>query len=142
MGFRFTEGLGFGSGSGSGLCMMREVYTLSDWKLKDGSFMTLNCIPGGGCFFICQELYWMRLLCISFTSSCILFPVGRGNEKFEDWGRLQNFRLGGLPIFYFFWGGEYFCWGWGQYPIKCHVEHKNEKILLVCNKLFLNTLTD
>ena len=38
------------------------------------------------CFSICQELCWMRYLCISFTSSCLLFPVGRGSKKFEDWG--------------------------------------------------------
>ena len=54
------------------------------------------------CFFICQELCWMRGLCISFTSSCFLFPVGGGSIKLEDWG---GWRLG-LPI----WGG-YFCWG-------------------------------
>ena len=25
-------------------------------------------------------------LCISFTSSCFLFPVGGGSIKLEDWG--------------------------------------------------------
>ena len=29
-------------------------------------------------FFICQELFWMRGLCISFTSPFFLFPVGGG----------------------------------------------------------------
>ena len=40
------QGLGFGTGSGcgSGLYMMRKIYTLSDWMLKDCSFMTLNCL--------------------------------------------------------------------------------------------------
>ena len=38
------------------------------------------------CFFICQELCWMRGLCISFTSTCFLFPVVGGSKKFEDWG--------------------------------------------------------
>ena len=28
------------------------------------------------CFLICQELCWIRGLCIYFTSSCFLFPVG------------------------------------------------------------------
>ena len=28
-------------------------------------------------FFICQKLCWMRVLCISFASSCFLFPGGR-----------------------------------------------------------------
>ena len=42
LGFRFMQGLGFGSVSESGLYMMREIYTLSDCMLKDGSFMTLN----------------------------------------------------------------------------------------------------
>ena len=32
------------------------------------------------CSFICQELCWMRGLCISFTSSCFLFPVGGGGR--------------------------------------------------------------
>ena len=38
------------------------------------------------CFFICQELSWMRGLCISLTYSCFLFPVGGECKKFEDWG--------------------------------------------------------
>ena len=38
------------------------------------------------CFFICQELCWVRGLCISVTSSCFLFPVRGGNKKFEDCG--------------------------------------------------------
>ena len=38
------------------------------------------------CFFICQELCWMRGLCISFTSSYFLFPVEEGSKNFEDWG--------------------------------------------------------
>ena len=46
------------------------------------------------CFFTCQELRFMRDLCISFTSSCFLFPVGRGSKAFEDYGRLKNFRMG------------------------------------------------
>ena len=37
-------------------------------------------------FFICQELCWMRDLCISFTSSYFLFPVEEGSKNFEDWG--------------------------------------------------------
>ena len=46
------------------------------------------------CFFICQELCCMRSLCISFTSSCFLFPVGRGgSKKFEDWGGGLNAML-------------------------------------------------
>ena len=36
----------------------------------------------------------MRDLCISFIYSCFLFPVGGGSKKFEDWGRLKNFRTG------------------------------------------------
>ena len=56
------------------------------------------------CFFICQELCWMRGLCISFTSSCFLFPVGGERKKFEDWG-------GGLKIFKNDGGRGYFCWG-------------------------------
>ena len=28
------------------------------------------------CFLICQELCWIRGLCIYFISSCFLFPVG------------------------------------------------------------------
>ena len=33
------------------------------------------------CFFICQEFCWIRGLCISFTSSCFLFPVGGGSFR-------------------------------------------------------------
>ena len=34
------------------------------------------------CFFIYQELCWMKGLCMSFTSSCFLFPVrGEGGGK-------------------------------------------------------------
>ena len=51
------------------------------------------------CFF-CQEVCWTRDLCISFTSSCFLFPVGEGSKNFEDGGELKHFRTGGLPI----WG--------------------------------------
>ena len=36
-------------------------------------------------FFICKELYWMRSLCISFTSSFFLFQIRGGSKKFEDW---------------------------------------------------------
>ena len=68
------------------------------------------------CFFICQELYWMRHLCISFTSSCFC-SSRRGSKQFEAWGQgVKNFRTGGLPI----WAGGIFCWR-GQYPITCHV---------------------
>ena len=45
------------------------------------------------CFFLCQESYWMRGVCIRLG--------GEGGG-------------GGLAI----WG--YFCWGC-QYPITCHV---------------------
>ena len=37
-------------------------------------------------FFLCQELYWMRDFCISFTSSCFLFPVE---------GTVESLRTGG-----------------------------------------------
>ena len=40
------------------------------------------------CFFICQELCWMRGLCISFTSSCFMFFVssqrGGRSKKFQN----------------------------------------------------------
>ena len=49
----------------------------------------------------------MRDLCISFISSCFLFPVGRGSKKSEDWGEgAKNFRTGGVTNL-----GGYFCWG-------------------------------
>ena len=32
-------------------------------------------------FFICQGLCWTICLCISFTCSCFLFPVGGGGVK-------------------------------------------------------------
>ena len=59
----------------------------------------------------------MRDLCISFTSSCFLFPVGGRSKKFEDWGGgVKNVRTG--------WGVTdlvgLFLLG-GQYPITCHV---------------------
>ena len=41
------------------------------------------------CFFICQELCWMRGLCISFTSLCFLLTVGGG---------LKCLRTGGEPV--------------------------------------------
>ena len=40
-------------------------------------------------FFICQELCWMRGLCISFTSLCFLLTVGGG---------LKCLRTGGEPV--------------------------------------------
>ena len=46
-------------------------------------------------FFICQELCWMRDLWISFTSSCVLFPVGGGVKKRLRTGGLKKFRSGG-----------------------------------------------
>ena len=39
------------------------------------------------CFFICQELCWMRGLCISFTSSCFFSRPGRG-------GGVKSLRTG------------------------------------------------
>ena len=75
-------------------------------------------------FFICQELYWMRVLCISFTSSCFLFPVGGGSKNFDDWGEgeLKKFRTGGGYQF----GGVFLVFfSVGQYPITCHEEAKN-----------------
>ena len=49
------------------------------------------------CFFICQELCWMRGLSISFTSSCFLFPVrGRGRGR---GGVVKSLRTGGLKNF-------------------------------------------
>ena len=36
-------------------------------------------------FFICQGLCWMRCLCISFTCSCFLFPVGGGGGGGGEW---------------------------------------------------------
>ena len=63
------------------------------------------------CFFIFQELCWMRGLCISLTSSCFLFPVGGERKKFEDWGGgLKNFRNA---------RGEVLLLE-SQYPIACH----------------------
>ena len=63
------------------------------------------------CFFICQELCWMRGLCISFTSSCFLFPVGGERKMFEDWGGgLKNFRNDGEGVLLL----------GSQYPIACH----------------------
>ena len=61
------------------------------------------------CFFICQELCCMKDLCISFTSSCFLFPVRGGNNKFQEWGFTNLGRV------IFAWGE-----GEGQYPITCH----------------------
>ena len=55
----------------------------------------------------------------------MLFPVGGGNKKFEDWGLggrggrrgLKILGLGGrLPV----WRRGYFCWE-AQYPITWHV---------------------
>ena len=34
----------------------------------------------------------MRGLCISFISSCFLFPVEEGSKKLEDWVGVKNFR--------------------------------------------------
>ena len=66
------------------------------------------------CFFVCQELCWMRGLCISFTS-CFLFPVGGGSEKVWGLGWLKKFRTGErLPIWRVTFAGG------GQYPITCH----------------------
>ena len=50
-------------------------------------------------FLFVDSLCWVRGLCISFTSSCFLFPVGRGGGcgKFETRG-LDNFRTWGLPF--------------------------------------------
>ena len=47
------------------------------------------------CFFLCQESYWMRGVCIR---------LGGGGGGGGGGGRL----------------GGYFCWGC-QYPITCHV---------------------
>ena len=69
------------------------------------------------CFFLCQELCWMRDLCISFTSSCFLFPVGGGSKMFEGWGGLKSFKTERGYKF----GGGFFLLGGGQYPITCHV---------------------
>ena len=56
------------------------------------------------CFFICQELCWMRGFWISFTSSCFLFQIG-GEKIFEDWGKgIKKIRIGGG-------GGRSVCWG-------------------------------
>ena len=64
------------------------------------------------CFFICQELCWMRGLWINFTSSCFLFPV-RGGVKSLRTGGLKNFKTGRVINL------EVFLLG-GQYPITCH----------------------
>ena len=52
------------------------------------------------CFFTCQELCWMRGLCISFTSTCFLFPI-RGEVKSlrtRGGGCQKLSGLRGLPI--------------------------------------------
>ena len=63
----------------------------------------------------------MRGLCISFTSSYFLFPVGGGRKSLRDrggGGGLKNFRTEGG---YRFGGGELLLLGGGgQYPITCH----------------------
>ena len=72
------------------------------------------------CFFLCQESYWMRGVCISLTSSCFFFLVGGGTKKFEDLGRggggLKILGQGGWGVGggLAIWG--YFCWGC-QYPM-------------------------
>ena len=67
------------------------------------------------CSFICQELCWMRGLCISFTSSCFLFPVGGGGRGagVRGWGGGEVWQLEGLGGGgkNFRTGGGYFCWG-------------------------------
>ena len=73
-------------------------------------------------FFICQELCWMRDLCISFKSSSFLFPVVKGIKKFKNLevggGGVKNFRTGWVIDL----EGGHFCLGEGQYPITCHVK--------------------
>ena len=47
-------------------------------------------------FFIFRELCWMRGLCISFTSSCFLFPVEGGVKSLRngvEGGMLKNLGL-------------------------------------------------
>ena len=46
-------------------------------------------------FLICQESCWTRDLCISFPSSCFLFPVRGGVKSLRTGGRLKNFRTEG-----------------------------------------------
>ena len=43
------------------------------------------------CFFICQELCWMRGLCISFTFTCFCFQSEEGGGG----GRVKSLRTGG-----------------------------------------------
>ena len=86
-------------------------------------------------FFICQELCWMRGLCISFTFTCFCFQSEEGGGG----GRVKSLRTG---------GGEgkgvkkfrtwrvtdlrgYFCWG-GQYPVTCHVYYHLFIIAITC----------
>ena len=59
----------------------------------------------------------MRGLCISFTSSCFLFPIGGGAEKVLEMG--GGVKILGLGEITDLVEGSYFYCG-GQYPITCH----------------------
>ena len=63
----------------------------------------------------------MRGLCVSFTSSCFLFPIGVGAEKVWEMGG-GGVKILGLGRDSGGGGGELLLRG-GQYPITCHGIH-------------------
>ena len=62
------------------------------------------------CYFIGQELCWMRGLGISFTSSCLLFQVREEGVKSLRTGVLKKIRTG---------GGYFCCEGAGGHYMPC-----------------------